>query len=364
MIGLATGTPRHTKSGTFSRAAQATKLGWLATWRPSTTARTVQSCSPACAWRGPRSAAASSSSSPPTPSTASPPTRSTRRRAAAARREGPRPAVAAARARPGHPDPRRARRRGARGGARARRERSGRAGSPSSCPPSRPSSWDLGETRGTVAVRMPAQPDRPRTARRDRAARRLERQPHRAARRDDGRRRPHGMLGDSVAVYLDGGAAGADYPTRRPGTGSTIVDATGLATPGRQAPHRARRRHPRRRRSSRSWGPTGAHKSSTCSSPGSPRSSPSGSSLLIWQLSTKYRLYPKIRERDVHTTPTPRLGGIAMFLGIVAAFAVASQHPAGSLVFVRARADLSPSSAPRSSSCWSASPTTSGTSTG
>ncbi len=31
--------------------------------------------------------------------------------------------------------------------------------------------------------------------------------------------------------------------------------------------------------------------------------------LLIWKLSIKYRLYPKIRERDVHTRPTPRLGG-------------------------------------------------------
>ncbi|MEQ1735216.1 MAG: MraY family glycosyltransferase [Rhodoglobus sp.] len=55
--------------------------------------------------------------------------------------------------------------------------------------------------------------------------------------------------------------------------------------------------------------------------------------LLIWKLSTKYRLYPKIRERDVHTRPTPRLGGVAMFLGMVAAFIVASQLPELSLVF-------------------------------
>jgi UDP-GlcNAc:undecaprenyl-phosphate GlcNAc-1-phosphate transferase len=58
-----------------------------------------------------------------------------------------------------------------------------------------------------------------------------------------------------------------------------------------------------------------------------------GLAVLIWRLSTKYRLYPKIRERDVHTRPTPRLGGIAMFLGMVAAFAVASQVPELSLVF-------------------------------
>ncbi len=47
----------------------------------------------------------------------------------------------------------------------------------------------------------------------------------------------------------------------------------------------------------------------------------------VWRLSLKYKLYPGIRERDVHKTPTPRLGGIAMFLGVVAAFAVSSQHP-------------------------------------
>ena len=55
--------------------------------------------------------------------------------------------------------------------------------------------------------------------------------------------------------------------------------------------------------------------------------------VLIWKLSTKYRLYPTIRERDVHTRPTPRLGGVAMFLGMVVAFSVASQVPELSLVF-------------------------------
>ena len=55
--------------------------------------------------------------------------------------------------------------------------------------------------------------------------------------------------------------------------------------------------------------------------------------VLILKLSHKYRLYPKVRERDVHTRPTPRLGGIAMFLGFVVAFAVASQLPQLSLIF-------------------------------
>jgi UDP-GlcNAc:undecaprenyl-phosphate GlcNAc-1-phosphate transferase len=55
--------------------------------------------------------------------------------------------------------------------------------------------------------------------------------------------------------------------------------------------------------------------------------------LLIWKLSTKYRLYPKIRARDVHTRPTPRLGGVAMFFGVLIAFAVGSQLPQLSIVF-------------------------------
>jgi UDP-N-acetylmuramyl pentapeptide phosphotransferase/UDP-N-acetylglucosamine-1-phosphate transferase len=59
-----------------------------------------------------------------------------------------------------------------------------------------------------------------------------------------------------------------------------------------------------------------------------------GLSVLIWKLSTKFRLYPAIRARDVHTQPTPRLGGIAMFLGILVAFAVASQVSWFHLVFV------------------------------
>ncbi|MGV8884127.1 MAG: MraY family glycosyltransferase [Microbacteriaceae bacterium] len=58
-----------------------------------------------------------------------------------------------------------------------------------------------------------------------------------------------------------------------------------------------------------------------------------GFAWLILRLSLRYRLYPKIRDRDVHTRPTPRLGGIAMFLGILVALAVASQVPQLSLIF-------------------------------
>jgi len=60
-------------------------------------------------------------------------------------------------------------------------------------------------------------------------------------------------------------------------------------------------------------------------------------SKVVLKLTHKYRLYPKIRERDVHTRPTPRLGGIAMFCGILVAFGVsylvASQFAPLRLIF-------------------------------
>jgi UDP-GlcNAc:undecaprenyl-phosphate GlcNAc-1-phosphate transferase len=59
-----------------------------------------------------------------------------------------------------------------------------------------------------------------------------------------------------------------------------------------------------------------------------------GLSLVIYKLAHRYRWYPKIRERDVHTRPTPRLGGIAMFIGILVAFGVASLLDGFHLVFV------------------------------
>jgi UDP-GlcNAc:undecaprenyl-phosphate GlcNAc-1-phosphate transferase len=55
--------------------------------------------------------------------------------------------------------------------------------------------------------------------------------------------------------------------------------------------------------------------------------------LLVLKLSLKYRLYPQVRQRDVHTRPTPRLGGVAMFFGILVAFAVASSLGNFSLIF-------------------------------
>lgn len=60
-----------------------------------------------------------------------------------------------------------------------------------------------------------------------------------------------------------------------------------------------------------------------------------GFSIVIYRLSHRFRLYPKIRERDVHTRPTPRLGGIAMFLGVLSAFGIGSFLPQLELVYSR-----------------------------
>ncbi|WP_309101916.1 MraY family glycosyltransferase [Microbacterium sp.] len=55
----------------------------------------------------------------------------------------------------------------------------------------------------------------------------------------------------------------------------------------------------------------------------------------VWRLSLRFKLYPGIRERDVHTTPTPRLGGIAIFLGIAAAIGVSAANPFFETIWVR-----------------------------
>jgi tRNA threonylcarbamoyl adenosine modification protein (Sua5/YciO/YrdC/YwlC family) len=87
--------------------------------------------------------------------------------------------------------------------------------------------WDLGETRGTVALRVPS----------NRVALELlaETGPL-AVSSANLTGRPaamtaadaEAMLGDSVAVYLDDGPAGENYHGFDAGTGSTIVDATSL----------------------------------------------------------------------------------------------------------------------------------------
>jgi L-threonylcarbamoyladenylate synthase len=90
--------------------------------------------------------------------------------------------------------------------------------------------WDLGETRGTVAVRMPDQ----------RIALELLAETGPLAVSSANRTgEPAAMtaaeaeaaLGDSVAVYLEAGPVGTAYPDAVVCTGSTIVDATALEHP-------------------------------------------------------------------------------------------------------------------------------------
>jgi L-threonylcarbamoyladenylate synthase len=89
--------------------------------------------------------------------------------------------------------------------------------------------WDLGDTHGTVALRMPdntiALEILSETGPLAVSSANLTGSP--AARTAQ---EAHAMLGDSVSVYLDGGAVGADQEEGRD-SASTIVDATGLLTP-------------------------------------------------------------------------------------------------------------------------------------
>ena len=49
---------------------------------------------------------------------------------------------------------------------------------------------------------------------------------------------------------------------------------------------------------------------------------------VVRMLAIRSRMMAAPRERDVHSIPTPRRGGVAMYLGVVAAVFVASQLPA------------------------------------
>ena len=91
--------------------------------------------------------------------------------------------------------------------------------------------WDLGDTHGTVALRMPS----------DTIALELRSETGPLAVSSANRTgepaattaaEAESMLGDAVEVYLDGGPVGASYPGVDQRSGSTIVDATGLGAPG------------------------------------------------------------------------------------------------------------------------------------
>ena len=89
--------------------------------------------------------------------------------------------------------------------------------------------WDLGETGGTVALRMPADPIAlellSETGPLAVSSANLSGEPAATTAAEAER-----MLGSTVSLYLDGGTSGGDYDTS--GAGSTIVDATGLLRPG------------------------------------------------------------------------------------------------------------------------------------
>ncbi len=55
---------------------------------------------------------------------------------------------------------------------------------------------------------------------------------------------------------------------------------------------------------------------------------------LTRRLATRWRVMSPVRDRDVHATPVPRMGGIAMLGGLAAGMLVSSQLPLTSRVFV------------------------------
>ncbi len=90
--------------------------------------------------------------------------------------------------------------------------------------------WDLGETRGTVALRMPS----------DRVALELLAETGPLAVSSANRtgepaantaQEAEAQLGDAIAVYLDAGQSASAYDAEHARSGSTIVDATALEHP-------------------------------------------------------------------------------------------------------------------------------------
>ena len=55
----------------------------------------------------------------------------------------------------------------------------------------------------------------------------------------------------------------------------------------------------------------------------------------VIRFTLKHKIYPEIRSRDSHTTPTPRLGGLGMFAGFLVAMAVAASLGWFKSVFVQ-----------------------------
>ena len=62
------------------------------------------------------------------------------------------------------------------------------------------------------------------------------------------------------------------------------------------------------------------------------------SSFALWRVAIRFKWHPEIRPRDIHQNPTPRLGGIAVFIGMLAGVLVASQTEEFADVFDNPRA--------------------------
>jgi UDP-GlcNAc:undecaprenyl-phosphate/decaprenyl-phosphate GlcNAc-1-phosphate transferase len=48
-------------------------------------------------------------------------------------------------------------------------------------------------------------------------------------------------------------------------------------------------------------------------------------SMVLWLVGKRFRVHRAIRDRDVHTLPTPRLGGVAIYAALLIATAIATQ---------------------------------------
>ena len=185
------GAPVRGGSRASARLRHRRRLRWKGAMRPSTTPPSRPGCWPGCVSRATRSPTMSSSSSPPTRSTGSPPTPSTpprcsdssTRRVTVGSRRRPCWCQGNRRSTPSPPPCR----------------KSSTPSSPSSGPAASPScsrrslgwSGTSGRPNGTVALRMPERPHRPRAPRRHRFASGLQRGlgPDRPPRRQQPRRR-------------------------------------------------------------------------------------------------------------------------------------------------------------------------------
>ena len=163
----------------------------------------------------------------------------------AARRQGPRPRDAAAGAGQRRHHARRARRRGP-GYARALVEEFWPGPLTLVCHQQASLQWDLGDTRGTVAVRMPDHDGRPRAPRAHRPAGGQLGQPAPASPAATDADQAEEMLGDDVAVIVDAGPSPGRRGLhdrrrhRRPGPGAAPRRALAGAA---QRGARAARRH-------------------------------------------------------------------------------------------------------------------------